>query len=84
MEKSLHRVTCIYFEAISIFMVFFRIVRNGNLDYLAIFVLVLVDWVQSQQNSGAEKSEAVAFNLKFGIQFQGEIRYISSYLKQIL
>ena len=73
MEKSLHRVTCIYFEAISIFMVFFRIVRNGNLDYLAIFVLVLVDWVQSQQNSGAEKSEAVAFNLKFGIQFQGEL-----------
>ena len=54
-------------------MVFFRIVRNGNLDYLAIFVLVLVDWVQSQQNSGAEKSEAVAFNLKFGIQFQGEL-----------
>ena len=40
---------------------------------LAIFVLVLVDWVQSQQNSGAEQSEPVACNLKFWIQFQGEL-----------
>ena len=46
---------------------------GGNFDYLAIFVLVLVDWVQSQQNSVEEQSEAVACNLKFGIQFQGEL-----------
>ena len=56
-----------------------------NLDYLAIFVLVLADWVSTiTTEPGAEQPEAVACNLKFGIQFQGEIRYISSYLKQIL
>ena len=48
-----------------------------NLDYLAVYVLVLVDWAQSQQNSGAEQSEPVACNLKFGNQFQGELGYIS-------
>ena len=72
MEKHISQFNCIYFAAISTFMALIQISRN--LNYLTIFVLGLVcrDWVQSQQNSGAEQSEAVMCDLKFGNQFQGE------------